>query len=222
MSTRSERKARPGGGLSKERAVREAVAIADESGVGALTMRGLAERLGVEAMSLYHHVQNKDEILDAMVDSVFEEIELPSGEGDWKIAMRRRALSAREALRRHPWAVGMLDSRPNPGPATLRHHDSVLGSLRGAGFSIADAAHAIAALDSYIYGFAMQETALPFETPEEVEEVAGAILEQMPPADYPHLTEMIAEHSLKPSYSFSDEFEFGLDLILDGLERPDG
>ena len=218
MSTRSE-KTRTGRRLSKERAVRKAVAIADESGVGALTMRGLAERLGVEAMSLYHHVQNKNEILDAMVDSVFEEIELPSDEVDWKTAMRRRALSAREALRRHPWAVGMLDSRPNPGPATLRHHDSVLGSLRGAGFSIAAAAHAISALDSYIYGFAMQEVALPFETPEEVEEVAGAILEQLPTDEYPHLTEMIAEHSLKSGYSFADEFEFGLDLILDGLDR---
>lgn len=207
--------------LSKTVVVREAVAIADEGSVEALTMRGLAGRLGVEAMSLYHHVRNKDEILDAMVDSVFAEIELPSGDADWKTSMRRRAQSAREALRRHPWAIGMLDSRPSPGPATLRHHDSVLGCLRRAGFSIAAAAHAVSALDSYIYGFAMQEVALPFDTPEEIEEIAGAILEQIPPDEYPHLTEMITEHSLKPGYSYSDEFEFGLDLILDGLEPLD-
>ena len=153
-----------------------------------------------------------------MVDLVFGEIELPAKGADWKTAMRRRAFSAREALLRHRWAVGLLDSRANPGPATLTHHNAVIGNLRGGGFSVAGAAHAFAVLDSYIYGFVLQELNLPFETPEESVEVAEAILEQTAAA-YPYLTEITLEHILKPGYAFGNEFAFGLELILGGLER---
>jgi AcrR family transcriptional regulator len=182
-------------------------------------MRKLGEALGVEAMSLYNHVASKDELLDAMVDQVFSEIDLPSGAADWKTAMRQRAVSARQALARHPWAISLMESRTTPGPATLRHHDAVIGSLRGAGFSIEMAAHAYAVLDSYIYGFALQEAGLPFHTATETEEVVQVILQQMPPEEYPHLTELAVEHVLQPGYDYGDEYEFGLDLILDGLER---
>lgn len=204
--------------LSRERVLRAAVELADEHGVGPLSMRKLAQRLGVEAMSLYHHVSNKEQILDGMVDAVFAEIDLPSPTTGWKAAMRARAVSARAALARHPWAIGLMDSRSNPGPATLRHHDAVLGSLRAGGFSVPMAAHAFSLLDSYLYGFVMQEVALPFSTPEDLEQIAGPILEQMPGDTHPHLTELMTEHAMRPGYDYGQEFEFGLDLILDALE----
>jgi AcrR family transcriptional regulator len=205
--------------LSKERVLRTAVLLADEGGVAAVTMRKLADKLGVEAMSLYHHVANKDEILDGMVDVVFSEIDLPASGADWKAVMRRRAISVREVLSRHAWAIGLMESRANPGPATLRHHDSVIGTLRRAGFSIAMAAHAFSVLDSYIYGFALQELNLPFDTTREPDEVAENILRQMPADGYPYLAELAVEHVLQPGYAYANEFRFGLDLILDGLER---
>jgi AcrR family transcriptional regulator len=205
--------------LNRERVLRAAVAFADESGIGTLSMRKLGEALGVEAMSLYNHVANKDELLDAMVDLVFGEIELPRAEADWKTAMRDRAASARQALSSHPWAIALMQSRTSPGPATLRHHDAVIGSLREAGFSIAMAAHAFSALDSYVYGFALQEASLPFDTAQETADVADAILNQFPADEYPHLTQLTVEHVLQPGYDYGNEFEFGLDLILDGLER---
>jgi AcrR family transcriptional regulator len=208
--------------LSKERVLRAAVLLADEGGVASLTMRKLAETLGVEAMSLYYYVADKDEILDGMVDLVFGEIDLPSREADWKAAMRQRAISARDALTRHPWAIGVMESRANPGPATLRHHDAVIGNLRQAGFSIALAAHAFSVIDSYIYGFALQTLNLPFDTSEELEKLAEAMLREMPADEYPYLTEMIVDHALQPGYSYANEFEFGLDLVLDGLERARG
>jgi AcrR family transcriptional regulator len=181
-------------------------------------MRKLAQALGVEAMSLYNHVANKDEILDGMVDIVFSEVDLPA-EGDWKTAMRQRARSIRETLLRHPWAIGLLESRHNPGPSTLQHHDAVLGRLRTAGFSIELTAHAYSALDSYIYGFALQELSLPFDTSQVPTEEAKAILQQMPANAYPHLREITLEHVLTPGYAYANEFEFGLELMLDGLER---
>ncbi|MDZ7801984.1 MAG: TetR/AcrR family transcriptional regulator C-terminal domain-containing protein [Trueperaceae bacterium] len=153
-----------------------------------------------------------------MVDAVFSEVALPWSDDDWREAMRRRAHSVREVLSRHPWAIGLLESRTQPGPATLRHHDAVLGVLRGAGFSVAMAAHAFSVLDAYIYGFALQEQALPFETADEREEVAAMILEAMPADAYPHLRELTAEHVLQPGYAYADEFGFGLELILEGLE----
>ena len=182
-------------------------------------MRKLGEGLGVEAMSLYNHVANKDDVLDGMVDVVFGEIELPLHGSEWKPAMRARAISAREVLSRHPWATGLMDSRATPGPATLRHHDAVIGSLRGGGFTVALTAHAFSVLDSYIYGFAMQEASLPFDTPEETVELAQTIMAQLPVEEYPHLTELTVEHVLQPGYDYAEEFVFGLDLILDGLER---
>jgi AcrR family transcriptional regulator len=205
--------------LSRQRVLEAAVALADRDGVGALSMRKLAQELGVEAMSLYHHVAGKDAILDGIVDVVFAEIELPSGDGGWKAAMRRRAVSAREALRRHPWATALMESRTTPGPANLRHHDAVLGVLRNAGFPVALAAHAYSLLDAYVYGFALQESSLPFETPEETAEVAESIMAGYPADAFPHLTELAVEHVLQPGYDYGNEFQFGLDLILDGLER---
>jgi AcrR family transcriptional regulator len=205
--------------LSRERVVAEAVALADQHGLGALTMRKLASRLQVEPMSLYHHVAGKDEIIDGMVDIVFRDIALPSPRTEWRRAMRLRAASARDALRRHPWAIGRMESRLNPGPATLRHHDAVLGCLRAAGFSITLTAHAFSAIDSYLYGFALQELNLPFTTPEETAMRSVTFLEQFPVAEFPHLAELTMDHVLKPGYDYGDEFEFGLDLILDGLER---
>ena len=219
MGSSTERTAPPRAPLSKERVIVEAVALADEAGIAALTMRKLADRLLVEPMSLYHHVANKDEILDAMVDVVFREIDLPPLDVDWKVAMRQRAASARSALRRHPWAVGRMESRLTPGPATLRHHDAVLGCLRGSGFSIELAAHAFSAIDSYLYGFAMQELNLPFHTPEEAAAMAATFLDQFPADLFPHLAELTVAHVLQPGYDYGDEFAFGLQLILDGLER---
>lgn len=199
--------------------LRAAVAIADRDGVAALSMRRLAQELGVEAMSLYHHVANKEEILDGIVDLVFAEIDLPSGEQGWKVGMRQRAISVRQVLRRHRWAIGMMESRSSPGPATVRHHDAVLGVLRRAGFSVEMAAHAFSALDSYIYGFAMQESTLPFETPEQLAGVAETIFRDFPADRYPYFTEIAVEHALQPGYDYGEEYLYGLDLILDGLER---
>jgi AcrR family transcriptional regulator len=197
-----------------------AVALADEHGIASLSMRRLGDVLGVEAMSLYNHVANKDELLDGMVDLVFSEIDLPVGGADWKTAMRERAQSARQALGRHPWAIVLMSTRTSPGPATLRHHDAVIGTLRAAGFSVALTAHAFSALDSYIYGFALQEATLPLgDTEEETAEVAQMMMAQVPADEYPHLTEFTVEHILQPGYDYGDEFGFGLDLILDGLEK---
>ncbi len=208
--------------LTRDRVLHAAVAFADELGIDALSMRKLGEALGVEAMSLYNHVSSKDELLDGMVDLVFGEIDLPDDSDGWRPAMRDRAESVRSALTRHRWAIGLMESRTSPGPATLRHHDAVIGALRRGGFSVALTAHAFAALDSYIYGFALQEASLPFESGEETGELAQAILDQAEPDEYPHLTELAVEHVMQPGYDFGDEFGFGLDLLLDGLESALG
>lgn len=219
MSDNGARPVAPRAPLTRERILAVAADLADEVGVASLTMRKLAARLGVQAMSLYHHVDNKEALLDGMVDHVFAEIELPARDAPWRDAIRARCVSAREALRRHPWAVGLLDSRANPGPATLRHHDAVLGRLRDAGFSVQETAHAVSVLDSYLYGFALQEANLPFGDGGEAEAVAGAILEAMPEDAYPHLAELARRHVLQGGYDYADEFEVGLELILDGLGR---
>ncbi|MEV4894299.1 TetR/AcrR family transcriptional regulator [Nonomuraea sp. NPDC055795] len=205
--------------LTKEVVIRTAVALADEAGTGVPSMRRLGDRLGIEAMSLYHHFRNKDLILDGMIDLVFGEIELPPAGIGWQAAMRRRSASMREALTRHPWAIRLMDSRTNPGDATLRHHDAVIGCLRSGGFSIAGSSHAISVLDSYIYGFTLQELSLPFTSQEGLEDVAGSIMEQLPHEEFPHLSEMLAERGLKGDYAYQEEFDVGLGLILDGLER---
>jgi AcrR family transcriptional regulator len=203
--------------VTRERAVAAAVALADVEGLGALTMRRLAQELGVEAMSLYHHVANKDDILDGMVDIVFSEIEPPADGVEWKTAMRRRAKSARAALMRHRWAIGVLESRSSPGPATLRHHDAVIGACRRAGFSVEATAHAYSLIDSYLYGFVLQEVNLPFDENDDLEEVVDSMLLPFSPTDYPHLVELTVEYVLKPGYSYGNEFEHGLDVILDTL-----
>ncbi|HEX9229400.1 MAG TPA: TetR/AcrR family transcriptional regulator [Arthrobacter sp.] len=205
--------------LSRESVLRGAVAVADAGGIGALTMRSLADALEVKPMSIYHHVANKDDVLDGIVDIVFSEIDLPAIGGDWHAEMRRRASSAREAMRRHPWAIGLVETRTSPGPATLKHHNAVIGTLRQAGFSVEMTAHAYALIDAYVYGFALSEATLPINGPETVTEVAGLMMDQYSPEDYPHLVEFTVEHVMKPGYDYGAEFEFGLDLVLDGLAR---
>jgi AcrR family transcriptional regulator len=206
--------------LTRERVLRAALALADDGGDQALSMRNLGKKLGVEAMSLYNHVANKEDILDGLVDLVFGEIEVPSpGEVDWKTAMRQRAISVREALNRHPWAIGLMEGRMNPGPASMRNHNAVMGCLREAGFSFRAAVHAYSVMDAYIYGFALQEKGLPFDAPEESAQVIQAQRENVPDMDeYPYLVEVAMELA-KAGYDYATEFEFGLDLILDGLER---
>ena len=144
-----------------------AVKLADRGGLASLSMRKLGQELGVEAMALYYHFANKDEVIDGIVDLVFSEIDLPASGADWKTAMRQRAISLRDVLLRHRWAIGLMESRRKPGPANLRHHDAVIGSLRSAGLDMPMVAHAYSLLDSYIYGFALQETSLPFSTADE-------------------------------------------------------
>ena len=205
------------GRLNRDQVLRAAVALADANGLESLTMRKLGLELGIEAMSLYNHVANKVDLLDGMIDCVFAEIDLPAG--GWKTALRRRAISAREVLTRHRWATALMESRTSPGPATLRHHDAVLGLLRGAGFSIEMAAHAYSLMDAYIYGFALQETSLPFDRGEPATKAAQTIMARFAAGEYPHLTELATEHVMRPGYDYGHEFEYGLDLILDGLER---
>ena len=204
--------------LNRQRLLRGAIALADSAGLGALTMRSLAQELDVKPMTLYHHVANKEEILDGIIDVVFEEIELPTDDADWRSAMRQRATSARHVLARHPWATPLMESRANPGPATLRHHDAVIGILRRSGFSIQLTAHAYSMLDAYIYGFALQEAGLPFDK-DSAPEVTEAIMAHFPADAYPYLAELAVEHVLQPGYDYGNEFEFGLDLILDGFDR---
>jgi len=205
--------------LSRERVLRAAVELADAAGLAALSMRRLGQSVGVEAMSLYNHVASKDDLLDGMVDAVFAEIDLPSVGEPWQPELRRRAFSQREAIRRHPWAAPLMESRTSPGPATLRHHNAVVGCLRAQGFSVAMAAHAFSLLDAYVYGFVLQETTLPFETADEAAEVAATMLPAISPEEYPYLVELATEHVLQPGYDYGDEFEFGLDLVLGGLAR---
>jgi AcrR family transcriptional regulator len=205
--------------LTRARVLAAAVELADAGGIESLTMRKLGVELGVEAMSLYNHVANKSDLLDGMIDVVFAEIDLPVIGSDWRSAMRRRALSARATLTRHRWAIGLMESRTTPGPATLRHHDTVIGTLRAAGFSVALTAHAFSAMDSYIYGFALQEATLSFDDGPETAQLAQAIMARFASGQYPHLTELAVEHVMQPGYDYADEFEFGLDLVLDGLDR---
>lgn len=205
--------------LSRQRVLRGALDLADEGGIGSLTIRSLARELGVKPMAVYHHVANKEQILDGIVDLVFSEIELPAPGGNWRAEMRRRAISARAVLKCHPWAIGLLQSRTIPGPAALRHHDAVIGTLRAAGFSVQMTARAYALLDSYMYGFAIQEAALPFKGLEDVTEVTAPLPNPVPVDEYPHLIELATQHILKPTYRFGDEFEPGLTVILDALAR---
>ncbi len=207
--------------LSRERVLETAVAFADRHGLEALSMRKLADELGAGAMSLYHYVPNKVDLIDGMVDIVFGEIEPPSPELDWKTAMRRRAVSTREALGRHRWAVGHMEGRTTHGPANLRLHDAVLGCLRAAGFSIEMTVHAYSVQDAYIYGFALQESDMSSETPDDFAAEAQRQMREYETvlADYPHLVEVVGGYVAKAGYDYATEFLFGLDLILDGLDK---
>jgi AcrR family transcriptional regulator len=207
--------------LSRERVLETAVELADRHGLDWLSMRKLADEIGVAAMTLYYYVPNKTELIDGMIDIVFSEIEPPSLELDWKTAMRRRAVSTRAALNRHRWAVGHMEGRTDHGPANLRVHDAVLGSLRAAGFSLEMTVHAYSVQDAYIYGFALQETDMSSET---ADDFAAEAQRQMTAyedvlADYPHLIEVVGGYVAQEGYDYEAEFLFGLDLILDGLDR---
>jgi AcrR family transcriptional regulator len=219
MPTPTTSRGEPRNRLSRERVLRAAMAHADEGGLEAVTMRKVAEELEVAPMALYRHVANRDDLVDGMVDIVFSEIELPAAGADWKTAMRERAISVRDAMLRHRWAIGLMESRTNPGPANLRHHNAVIGSLRAAGFAMAMAAHAYSLLDSYIYAFELTNMNLPFETTTDIAEMAESMLEPFPVGEYPNLAAFISEHAMKPGYDYANEFEYGLDVLLDGLER---
>jgi AcrR family transcriptional regulator len=219
MGTRTIQQERRRAPLTKESVLQAALKLADQGGLEALSMRKLGQALGVEAMALYYHFANKERVLDGIVDLVFGEIEVPNAGDDWKSAMRRRAISVRDALFRHRWAIGLMESRTNPGPANLRHHDAVIGCLRAAGFDMAAAATAYSLLDSYIYGFAMTKMNLPFDDTSDIAEMAESMLEPFPVGEYPNLAAFITEHAMQPGYDYADEFEVGLDVILDGLER---
>ena len=208
--------------LTRDRVVANALALADAEGLSALSMRALAARLGVEAMSLYHHVAGKEALLDAMVDAVFDEIHLPVVGGDWRAELRARSMSGREVMARHRWAIGLMDSRRTPGPATLRHHDAVIGCLRAAGFPLPLVATAAALLDAHLYGFMIQELSLPFDDGEDLAALGAEMLGPEVRAAYPHFTAFAEEHALQPGYAFGDEFAVGLDLVLDALEQRRG
>jgi AcrR family transcriptional regulator len=218
MSTRTTVTAERRDPLSRERVLQTAIGLADQGGLESLTMRRLGQELGVEAMAMYYYFANRDQIVDGIVDLVFAEIDLPSSDGDWRAAMRRRSISLRNVLLRHRWAIGLMESRRNGGPANLRHHDAVITCLRASGMDIAMTAHAYSLLDSYVYGFALTKLTLPFQTPEEVAEVAAGMRQSSDLDAYPHLVEMMG-HALQPGYDYLDEFEYGLDAILDSLER---
>lgn len=205
--------------LSRERVVAAGVELADGEGIEALSMRKLAQSLGVEAMSLYHHVANKDELLDGMVDVVFAEVHAPTTEGRWQDQMRRRCESLREVLLRHPWAVGMLNSRRSPGMATLQHHDDVIGCLLAGHFTMRGVGQAFAALDSYTYGFVVQELSLPMMNGEDEGDLADEIMGSIPEGALLNLVAMATDYVAREDYSFANEFSPGLDLIINALER---
>jgi AcrR family transcriptional regulator len=206
------------GPLSRERVLRTAVDLADAEGIESLSMRGLAQRLGVEAMSLYHYVRSKRDLLGGMVDLVYAEIETPSSSGDWRAAMRRTAVSYHHVLLRHAWACNLPATPLDPSPALLRYMNAVLGRLRGAGFSADMAHHAYHALDSHIVGFTLW--LLPFLAfAKEQPDYAEKYFRELPADELPHLVEHVGVHLAPKQPGERDEFEFGLDLILDGLER---
>ena len=202
--------------LSKKRVLRSAIRIADKEGLEILSMRKLAQSLGVKAMSLYNHVDNKDDIIDGMVDMVVGEIEVPKLEDDWKAAMRSRALSAREVLLRHPWVTLPMVSRINVGPAMLRYIDATLGCLLEAGFSCQMADRAWNALDSHIYGFTLQELNFPIEATAYAD-TATEYLPMIPANKYPYMNRL-SQQVAEGQYDGISNFEFGLDLLLDGLD----
>ncbi|WP_241236979.1 TetR/AcrR family transcriptional regulator [Georgenia faecalis] len=205
--------------LTRERVLRAAISQADTVGLEGLSMRGLAGVLKVAPMALYRHVANREDLIDAMIDVVFGEVVLPSGGADWKTAMRERGLSMRDVLTRHPWAIGLMESRRHPGQANLRHHDAVIGKLRSARFDVAMVAHAYSLLDSYIYGFAMTQVRMAVETPADMTAMAKDMFEPFPLNEYPNLAEFVNDHVMTAGYQYVDEYGYGLDRVLDAIER---
>lgn len=203
--------------MSRARALERAVVVADAEGIEAVTMRRLARELEIEAASLYHHVAGKAEILDGLVDLVSAEIELPAPTEDWRSGIRQRARNTRAVLRRHPWAVALMASRTTPGPATLRVLEAGIRCFRQGEFSVAAAAHAVSAVDSYVHGFVLQEVNLPFRDESELAAMTGAIMEHFPAADFPYLFELTIEHVLQPGYSYGHEFDVGLEVVIEGV-----
>lgn len=203
--------------LNRDRIVDAAVAVADRGGLGAVSMRNVGRQLGVEAMSLYHHVAGKDALLDALAEWLFEHIDVPAAEEAWRTVLERRADSTRRVLSQHRWALDLIDSRPSPGPAQLRRYDAVLGNLLAEGFDPALASHAVSVLDAYVYGFAMTEANLPFEADGETEQFAAGL--DVPADDYPNLVRLLSELVVGRGYSFADEYGYGLELILEGIGR---
>jgi AcrR family transcriptional regulator len=203
--------------LSKARIIEAAASVADRGGLSALSMRSAGRELGVEAMSLYHHVANKEALLDELADWIFTTIEHPEHDASWREGVRRRAASARDVLSSHPWALTLIESRANPGPALLQHHDAVIGCLRRGGFSIALASRAFSVIDAYVYGFVLTERNLPFDAATGASDFTA----QLTPAleEYPHLAELARELTSGGDYSFAAEFDHGLEVILDELER---
>jgi AcrR family transcriptional regulator len=212
MADRSQPRRPP---LTRERILGEAVALADEEGLAGVSMRRLGQRLNVEAMSLYNHVANKEDLLDGMADLVSEEFVVPRPGVDWRQALRVSATSAHDVLLRHPWAGSILESRTNPGPARLQYLNGVVGVLISAGFPIREVYLAVVTLDSYIYGFVLQELSAP-TPPEEAAESAEGFVAGLPDGAYPHLVSM-AEVVMDPGYDRSLDFEAGLSLLLEAL-----
>ncbi|MFT3834984.1 MAG: TetR/AcrR family transcriptional regulator C-terminal domain-containing protein [Micropruina sp.] len=203
--------------ITTARVIAAAAAVADRAGLAAVSMRSVGRELGVEAMSLYHHVANKAALLDGLADWVFERFEPPPAEADWRTAITARTASVRAVLTAHPWALGLVDSRDHPGPAVLRHYDAVLGCLYRGGFSATTAAQAFSVLDAYAYGFALTERNLPFDAASGANDFAAELT--LPTEDYPHLAHLLSTVTGAGDYSFAAQFAIGLDIILDGLER---
>lgn len=205
--------------LTPDRIIDAAVAVADRGGLAQVSMRNVGRELGVEAMSLYHHIDDKEALLDRLADWAFTQIDLPSPDRPWRPAMADRAASARRALVAHPWALGLLESRRSPGANILGHHEAVLACLRTNGFSVALAAHAFSVLDAYVFGFVLTELNLPFDPGEGADEFIDSISEALPVEQYPHMVELVTEQVVGHDYAYGNEFQFGLDLILEGLEH---
>lgn len=214
LNKSSKRKKRA---VSRDLLVSAAIKLADKKGLEGLSMRSLASKVGVEAMSLYNHVRNKEDLLDEIVDHVFGKIKWDKSAKDWRLSMEQRAISTKKILSKHKWVIKILESRKAPGPNTLAHHDAVIACLRSAGFSLELTATAFSSLDAYTYGYIMTEQTLPFENEEELKQIASHILENFPKRKYPNLYEFTEKHVLQPSYSYQNEFMKGLSLILDSI-----
>ncbi len=219
---RSASRARVRDPLTRERVIGAAVVLADARGFDALTMRSLGAALGVEAMSLYNHIRNREDLLDGMVDQVFSEIAVPVAGQGWREGLRVRSLSAREVLARHPWAVTLMDSRRTPGPARLRHDDALIGCLLGGGFSGWMTTRALLLLDSFVFGFALTELSLADVDKARAAELADAVLEELPAEMFPHLHALYSEPFIREGYDFRREFEPSLEVVLDGIEKMRG